>query len=95
MNGQIIGASSECKPSSEVEVQLSNQQRGIDQLHEGISILERRLAIVLRPSPPTGTEGYGDAAATSSPLCSAIDSRTDQIRSAQRRIESLIDCLTT
>lgn len=95
MNGPAICGANEAKRSSEVESQLDAQQANIDRLHEGISILEGRLAIALRPSPPTGTDASGGAVATSSPLCSAIESRTDQIRSAQRRIENLIDCLTT
>lgn len=95
MNEPKAYVANDPKRSSEVESQLDLQQANIDQLHEGISILEGRLALVLRPSPPTGTEPSGGAIATSSPLCSAIEGKTDQIRSAQRRIESLIDCLTT
>lgn len=94
MNGPATCVANEAKRSSEVESQLNLQQANIDQLHEVISILEARLAIALRPSPPTGTDSNDRGVATSSPLCSAIESRTDQIRTAHRRIESLIDCLT-
>lgn len=96
MNGSMVGAAKESAPASEVESLLDMQQNCIDDLHSNISTLERRLAIALRPVPPSDKGACGtEATCSTSQLCSAIDSKTDQVRAARRRIESLIDCLTT
>lgn len=94
MNMADVCIKEEPKPS-ELESLLNLHQAKIDQLHNTISTLERRLEMVLRPDSPTGDGVSSESMPASSLLCSAIDERTDQIRAAQRRIENLIDRLTT
>jgi hypothetical protein len=83
------------RPVSMVMSSLQTRSNDVTELHQVIDELERRLADVMRPVPPTGAMSGGkpDVAPVCCEVVGHLDRVGSQIAIARNRLSALIDRL--
>jgi hypothetical protein len=77
------------KPPSEISVQLAQQEKGLDYLHQQLSTLQDRLSSVLIPEGPMAS-GASDRESLGSGLAAHLRNHNDQLALAVSRVDDLI-----